>query len=61
MREHIDWALAQAPRRGLARRSSGDEPSTASQSGMLTMPSTVETVTRPATKPPSPPMRAAST
>ena len=36
-------------------------PSTASQSGMLTMPSTVETVTRPATKLPSPPMRAAST
>ena len=63
VREHIDWALAQAPAAAAVDVAADQETrrSTASQSGMLTMPSTVETVTRPATKLPSPPMRAAST
>jgi epoxyqueuosine reductase len=38
VREHVDWAL-----------SVRSQPSTASQNGMLTMPSSVDSVTRPAT------------
>lgn len=49
--ETIDWALAQAE----------SAPNTASASGTLTMPSSVDTVTSPATKGPSPPIRDAST
>jgi len=56
VREHIAWALAQRP---------GAQPpiaaATASQSGMPTIASSVDTVTSPATNGPSPPMRAAST
>jgi epoxyqueuosine reductase len=64
VREHIDWALAQ--RRGAgdpanAGPAHGSDAASASQSGMPTIASSVETVTSPATNPPSPPMRAAST
>ena len=56
VREHIEWALAQRP---------GAQPpvaaAIASQSGMPSIASTVDTVTSPATNGPSPPMRAAST
>ena len=48
---HIEWALDQGE----------SLPKMASASGTLTMPSSVDTVTSPATKGPSPPMRAAST
>ncbi|NUZ05994.1 tRNA epoxyqueuosine(34) reductase QueG [Piscinibacter koreensis] len=54
VREHIDWALAQ-------RGTYDSQASVASASGMLTMPRPVDTVTSPATKAPSPPIRAAST
>ena len=60
-RAHRLGAGAGARPSAQAARQPGDEASTASQSGTLTMPSRVDTVTRPATKPPSPPMRAAST
>ncbi|HEU4460258.1 MAG TPA: tRNA epoxyqueuosine(34) reductase QueG [Methylibium sp.] len=52
LREHIDWALAQR------------QPSPARiaiHAGSVSMPSSVETVTRPATNGPLPPMRTAST
>ena len=52
--EHIDWALAQRQRVDSA-------VCTASHSGRLSAPSSVDTVTSPATNEPSPPMRAAST
>lgn len=51
--EHIHWALAQAGARSAE--------STDSATGRLTMPASVDTVTSPATKPPCPPMRTAST
>lgn len=51
VREHMVWAL-QPP---------GHSPAMATQTGMETMPSTVDTVISPATKGPSPPMRTAST
>ena len=52
--EHIGWALRQLQRDGSAA-------STVSHSGRLSAPSSVDSVTSPATKEPSPPMRAAST
>ena len=52
--EHIDWALAQ-------RQPANSAPCTANHSGRLTAPSSVDTVTSPATNAASPPMRAAST
>jgi epoxyqueuosine reductase len=61
VREHIDWALAQADAGDDASAQPGSMPSSASQNGIVTMPSSVETVTSPATNPASPPMRAAST
>ncbi len=51
--EHIDWALRQL--------SEPTAASTASHSGRLSAHSSVDTVTRPATKEPWPPMRTAST
>jgi epoxyqueuosine reductase len=51
--EHIRWALAQAEAR--------NADSADSATGRLTMPASVDTVTSPATKPPCPPMRTAST
>ena len=52
--EHIGWALQQL-------QCADDQASTASHNGRLNAPSSVDTVTSPATKGPSPPMRAAST
>ena len=57
--EHIEWALRQASDTQTQR--AGSEPCSVSQSGRLSAPSSVDTVTSPATKPASPPMRAAST
>ena len=57
--EHIEWALRQASDNQTQR--AGSESCSVSQSGRLSAPSSVDTVTSPATKPASPPMRAAST
>ena len=56
VREHIEWALEQH-----ARAQKTVAAATASQSGIPTIASSVDTVTSPATNGPSPPMRAAST
>ena len=52
--EHIDWALRQA-------QGACSDACSVNHSGRLTAPSSVDTVTSPATKAASPPMRAAST
>ena len=52
--EHIEWALRQG-------QGACSEACSVSHSGRLSAPSSVDTVTSPATKEASPPMRAAST